>query len=109
MIKSENAVIEKNEINQKKRAKIGKTFGLVGMIANILLATGKLIAGISIASVSVIADALNNYSDAVSSIVTLVGFRKACGRRPSVRSCQIRIYIRSDRRDNDNRGRCGAC
>ena len=75
MIKSENEVIEKNEINQKKRAKIGKTFGLVGMIANILLATGKLIAGISIASVSVIADALNNYSDAVSSIVTLVGFR----------------------------------
>lgn len=65
----------RSEEIQKDRAKVGKAFGLIGIIANVLLATGKLIAGISIASVSIIADALNNYSDAVSSVVTLVGFR----------------------------------
>ena len=59
------------------RSAIGKLAGLVGIICNIILFTGKLIAGLLAGSVAIIADALNNLSDASSSIVTLVGFRLA--------------------------------
>ena len=59
------------------RAAIGKLGGLAGIICNLLLCTAKILAGILSGSVSIIADALNNLSDATSSIVTLVGFRLA--------------------------------
>ena len=59
------------------RSAIGKLAGLVGIVCNIILFTGKLIAGLLAGSVAIIADALNNLSDASSSIVTLVGFRLA--------------------------------
>ena len=59
------------------RGRVGMLSGLVGIVCNLLLATGKLITGAIVSSVSITADALNNFSDAVSSIVTLVGFRMA--------------------------------
>lgn len=59
------------------RTAIGKLAGFVGIVCNILLFAGKLIVGLLAGSVSIIADALNNLSDASSSIVTLVGFRLA--------------------------------
>lgn len=59
------------------RSAVGKLAGLVGIICNIFLFGGKLIAGLLAGSVSIIADAMNNLSDASSSIVTLVGFRLA--------------------------------
>ena len=61
----------------KARAAVGKLSGLTGIVCNLLLAAFKLLAGTLSASVSVTADALNNLSDAASSIVTLVGFRLA--------------------------------
>lgn len=62
---------------EKNRNEIGRIAGLVGIIANILLASGKLIVGIISASVSIIADALNNFSDCVSSVITMIGFKLA--------------------------------
>ena len=59
------------------RGKIGKMSGAVGMAANITLFILKLIAGILAGSVSIMADALNNLSDATSSVVTLLGFKLA--------------------------------
>lgn len=59
------------------RAKIGKLSGTVGIFCNLLLAAGKLLAGMLSGAVSIIADAMNNLSDAVSSIVTLIGFKLA--------------------------------
>ena len=59
------------------RAKTGKLSGVVGIICNILLCVLKLIVGALSGSVSVTADAMNNLSDATSSVVTLVGFRLA--------------------------------
>lgn len=57
------------------RAKKGKIAGVIGIIANVLLASGKLIAGILSGAVSIIADALNNFSDCLSSVITLIGFK----------------------------------
>lgn len=48
---------------------------ITGIIANVLLFVGKLVVGILSFSVSIIADAFNNISDAGSAIVTLIGFK----------------------------------
>lgn len=61
----------------KVHSEIGKLAGIVGIVCNFLLSGGKLIAGIAVGSVSITADALNNLSDAVSSLITLLGFRIA--------------------------------
>ena len=57
------------------RTAYGKLAGASGLVANILLFAAKVIAGLLTNSLSVIADAFNNLSDAGSSIVTLIGFR----------------------------------
>ena len=59
------------------RAAIGRMSGIVGVVCNLLLAAAKLVAGILSGSVAITADALNNLSDATSSIVTFVGFKLA--------------------------------
>lgn len=59
------------------RSAYGKLAGLVGIICNVLLFAGKLLAGLISGSVSVMADAVNNLSDASSSVVTLLGFKLA--------------------------------
>ena len=57
------------------RAAYGNLAGAVGIVCNLLLCGAKLAAGLLAGSMSVMADALNNLSDASSSIVTLLGFR----------------------------------
>ncbi len=49
--------------------------GAIGIALNILLFIFKTVAGLLSASVSMIADALNNLSDAGSSVISLVGFK----------------------------------
>ena len=59
------------------RARIGALSGAVGIACNLLLFAGKLVVGALSGSVSITADAMNNLSDAASSIVTLLGFKLA--------------------------------
>ena len=59
------------------RTRCGILSGGVGIALNLLLFSGKLLAGVLTASIAVTADAFNNLSDAASSVVTLVGFRLA--------------------------------
>ena len=63
--------------DSKARAKIGKLSGRIGIFCNVLLFAGKLTVGLLSGSVSVMADAINNLTDAASSIVTLLGFKLA--------------------------------
>lgn len=63
--------------NPDVRAGYGNMSGAVGIFLNLCLFGAKLIAGIFSASVSVIADAFNNLSDAGSSVVTFLGFKLA--------------------------------
>jgi len=67
----------KNTASRKVRAKVGRLSGVVGIICNLLLFGGKLLVGLLSGAVSIVADAMNNLSDAASSIVTLVGFKLA--------------------------------
>ena len=59
------------------RRAYGMLCGCVGVALNFLLFLGKLLAGLISGSIAVTADALNNLSDAGSSIVTLLGFKLA--------------------------------
>ena len=56
---------------------VGKLAGITGIVCNALLFLGKLITGWLAGSLSIMADAVNNLSDAASSVVTLLGFRLA--------------------------------
>lgn len=63
------------------RTAYGMLSSIVGILCNALLFLAKLIVGIVINSVSVMADAFNNLSDAASSVISLVGVKIAA--RPS--------------------------
>ncbi len=59
------------------RTAYGKLSGWVGIVCNLLLCLGKFTAGLLSGSVSIMADAANNLSDASSSIISLLGFKLA--------------------------------
>ena len=59
------------------RRSYGVLCGAVGIFLNILLFAGKFAAGMLASSIAITADALNNLSDAGSSLITLIGFRLA--------------------------------
>ena len=65
----------KNLDPEKDRAAVGKRSGAVGIGCNLLLFAAKLLVGVLSGSVSVTADAMNNLTDATSSIVTMLGFK----------------------------------
>ena len=61
----------------KVRQGYGIISGAVGIALNIILVIIKLLAGTISGSIAIISDALNNLSDVVSSVVTLIGFKLA--------------------------------
>ena len=69
---------------KEKRLRVGKLAGIVGIAANILLFAVKVIIGIFTGSIAAVADAINNLSDAGSSVFVLVGYHlsgKPAGQR----------------------------
>jgi cation diffusion facilitator family transporter len=70
----------KNKDNIQDRAvrtSYGILASIVGVISNVILFAVKLIVGIVINSVSVMADAFNNLSDAASSVISFIGVKLA--------------------------------
>ncbi|EGO87855.1 cation transporter [Clostridium botulinum C] len=67
----------KNINNSKVRNIYGYLGGIVGVIVNIFLFFVKLSVGLIVKSIAVTADAFNNLSDALSSVITIVGFKMA--------------------------------
>ena len=63
--------------NPVVRAAYGKLAGGVGIVCNLILFLLKLVIGTISGSVSITADAVNNLSDASSSIISLLGFKLA--------------------------------
>lgn len=63
--------------DERVRSAYGKAASLVGIGCNALLFAGKLMAGIISGSMSITADAVNNLSDASSSVISLLGFKLA--------------------------------
>lgn len=59
----------------KVRAKCGNLTSLVGILTNLILFLGKFLIGTIANSVSITADAVNNLSDAGSSMISLISFK----------------------------------
>lgn len=70
-----------NTSDQRVRQSYGVLCGGVGILLNIFLFAGKMLAGIFSGSIAITADAFNNLSDAGSSVITLAGFKMA-GQKP---------------------------
>ena len=64
----------KKEYTVAERTRIGRNAGIVGIAVNLLLFSMKIAAGIISSSVAVIADAVNNLSDAGSSVILMVSY-----------------------------------
>ena len=57
-----------------REKKITQT-SLIGILANVLLASFKAFVGLLASSISIVLDAINNFSDALSSIITILGIK----------------------------------
>lgn len=66
-----------NTKNPRVREKYGYLGSIVGIIVNVLLALAKYLIGIVSNSIAITADAVNNLSDSVSCVITLVSFKMA--------------------------------
>ena len=62
---------------QGDRARVGTLTGIVCILANVALCAAKGVIGVLSGSVSIVADAMNNLSDASSNIVSVLGFKLA--------------------------------
>lgn len=83
------------------RTAYGILAGVVGIICNLFLFAVKFISGSLLHSVAVTADAFNNFSDAGSSIISLVGVKmaeKASRPGSSFRPRADRVHRGPDRR-----------
>ena len=69
------------ETPQLSRDKVIIRTSIIGILANVLLAAFKAAVGIASNSIAVVLDAVNNLSDALSSIITIVG-TKLAGKLP---------------------------
>lgn len=63
------------------REKYGLLSGAVGLFCNFLLFAAKLLIGFATGAISIAADAINNLSDGLSSLISMIGF-KVSGRAP---------------------------
>lgn len=61
--------------NKENRAKKIVRTSIIGIVANIFLATFKAIVGILASSIAIVLDAVNNLTDALSSIITIVRYK----------------------------------
>lgn len=64
------------------REKVVIKTSIISILANIVLAFFKAFIGLLANSIAIISDAVNNLSDALSSIITIVG-TKFAGRKPN--------------------------
>lgn len=58
---------------EKNRDQVIVKTSIIGIVANVLLATFKAIVGLLSSSIAIVLDAVNNLSDALSSLITIIG------------------------------------
>ena len=61
---------------KERSRRIVKT-SVIGIVANVFLVVFKIIVGLSVRSIAIVMDAVNNLSDAASSVITIVGAKLA--------------------------------
>jgi cation diffusion facilitator family transporter len=78
VINSESLKINRQaaEAAEKRNRKITRT-SIVGITANVMLAAFKAVIGVATNSIAITLDAVNNLSDAASSVITIIGTKLA--------------------------------
>lgn len=66
---------------EKSRGRIIVRTSIIGILANVMLAVFKAIVGLMTSSIAIVLDAVNNLSDAASSLITIIG-TKLAGKSP---------------------------
>ncbi|MBQ9418859.1 MAG: cation transporter [Synergistaceae bacterium] len=66
--------------SEQDRSKLIVKTSIIGIITNVLLATFKAVIGLLSNSIAIMLDAVNNLSDAMSSIITIIGAKLASRR-----------------------------
>jgi cation diffusion facilitator family transporter len=66
-------VIGENDQPKMNRSQEIIRTSIIGIVANVLLAAFKAVVGILASSVAIVMDAVNNLSDALSSVITIIG------------------------------------
>ena len=59
--------------DRENRGKVIIRTSIIGIITNVLLAGFKLVVGLISGSIAIVLDAVNNLSDALSSVITIIG------------------------------------
>lgn len=59
------------------RERYGIFASVLGLVVNVVVATAKLLLGLFIGSIAIVADAVNNFSDAGASVVSFISFKIA--------------------------------
>ena len=72
---------KKTTAGEQSREKVIVRTSIIGIIANVFLAAFKAVIGLMTNSIAIVLDAVNNISDAGSSLITIVG-TKLAGREP---------------------------
>ena len=80
-----------SETPAMSRDKVIIRTSIIGIAANVLLAAFKAVIGLASNSIAVVLDAVNNLSDALSSIITIVGTKLAG--KASILGGAILIFI----------------
>ncbi len=65
----------KNIDNEVVRLKYGVMCGIFGIITNVIISCMKIITGFFVGSIAITTDGVNNLGDALSSLITLIGFK----------------------------------
>lgn len=68
---------EKNVDDIKVRTAYGVLASIIGILCNVILFACKLMVGMMVNSIAVIADAFNNLSDAASAVISFIGIKMA--------------------------------
>ena len=66
---------------QKNRNRVIIRTSIIGILANVFLAAFKAVVGLTSNSIAIVMDAVNNISDAASSVITIIG-TKLAGKEP---------------------------
>jgi len=73
---------EKKQITPEQRDKVIVKTSVIGVLTNVALAGFKAAVGLLANSIAVLLDAVNNFSDALSSVITIIG-AKLAGKAPT--------------------------
>ena len=66
---------------QSNRNQVIIRTSIIGILANVFLAAFKAVVGLTANSIAIVMDAVNNISDAASSVITIIG-TKLAGKEP---------------------------